>query len=448
MGTVNNLGNVLLPANSSSASINVQALLDTAMAAAEQPLTLLQQQQATLQTQTATLQAIENDVTALATAVTSLGNSSGGVSALAAASSDSNVLTASADSTAATGNHSITVNSLATTSSDYTNAVASSSTAVATGSFSLSVGTAAPVTVTVNSTNNTLDGIASAINGQNLGVTASVVNDATGARLAIVSNTTGAAGNITIANNTTGLTFNQAGTGANASLVVDGIPISSTSNTVTGVIAGVTLNLASAAPGSVVNVSVSPDTNQAESSINQFVTAWNKVINDLNSQFTVASDGSGAQPLESDSTVRNLQEQLLSAITFSVGGNSGLVNLGSMGINLNNDGTLSVDSGTLSNALTNHFSSVQTLLQGTSGFSTFMSNVLTQATDPTQGSITLDLQGMSQNNQDLTNQISAMQATLSTQEQNLTAQYDQMQVALQELPMTQSQLTQQLGALS
>jgi flagellar hook-associated protein 2 len=310
------------------------------------------------------------------------------------------------------------------------------------------VGTAAPVTVTVNSTNNTLDGIASAINGQNLGVTASVVNDATGARLAIVSNTTGAAGNITIANNTTGLTFNQAGTGANASLVVDGIPISSTSNTVTGVIAGVTLNLASAAPGSVVNVSVSPDTNQAESSINQFVTAWNKVINDLNSQFTVASDGSGAQPLESDSTVRNLQEQLLSAITFSIGGNSGLVNLGSMGINLNNDGTLSVDSGTLSNALTNHFSSVQTLLQGTSGFSTFMSNVLTQATDPTQGSITLDLQGMSQNNQDLTNQISAMQATLSTQEQNLTAQYDQMQVALQELPMTQSQLTQQLGALS
>jgi flagellar capping protein FliD len=40
-----------------------------------------------------------------------------------------------------------------------------------------------------------------------------------------------------------------------------------------------------------------------------------------------------------------------------------------------------------------------------------------------------------------------MQATLQTQEQNLTTQYDQMQVALQELPMTQSQLTQQLGAL-
>jgi flagellar hook-associated protein 2 len=445
MGTINNFGNVLLPAGSNT--IDVQSLLNTALAALDAPMTQLQEQQATVQAQSASLQSIENDISTLATAVTSLGDSSGGVSALQANSSDSSVLTASADSTAATQNHSITVNSLATTSTYYTAPVATSSTAIATGSFTLAIGSNAPVTVTVDNTNNTLDGLASSINGQNLGVTASVVNDASGARLTIVSNTTGASGDITIANNTTGLSFTKAVTGSNASLVVDGIPISSTSNTISGAIPGVTLNLTSASPGTTVGLSVTPNTSQAESAVNTFVTAWNAVVQDFNTQFAVASDGSGAQPLEADQTLRNAQQQLLSAITYSIGGNGGFVNLASIGLNMNDDGTITTDTTALSNAISNNFSSVQSLLQGASGFASNMTTVLNQLTDPTQGAITLDLQGMSQTNQDLTSQISSMQATLQTQEQNLTNQYDQMQVALQELPMTQSQLTQQLGAL-
>ena len=158
-------------------------------------------------------------------------------------------------------------------------------------------------------------------------------------------------------------------------------------------------------------------------------------------------DGSGAQPLESDGTVRDVQQQLLSSITYSVGGNSGFVNLASIGVNLNNDGTLTVDSAALSSALSGHFASVQGLLQGTSGVATYMSTVLNQITDPTQGTIALDLQGMNQTSQDLAHQISDMQSTLQTQQQYLTQQYTQVQVALQELPLIQSQITQQLGSL-
>jgi flagellar hook-associated protein 2 len=445
MGTINNFGNVLLPAGSNT--INVQSLLTTAIAALDAPLTQLQQQQTTEQSQSSTLQAVENDINTLATAVTSLGDTSGGISALQATSSNTSILSASADSTAATQNHSITVNSLATTSTYYTAPVATGSTAIGTGSFTLAVGSNAPVTITVDDTNNTLDGLASSINSQNLGVTASVVNDASGARLTIVSNTTGAASDITIANDTTGLGFTKAVTGANASLVVDGIPISSASNTITGVIQGVTLNLTSASPNTTVGLSVTPNISQAESAVNTFVSAWNTVAQDMNTEFSVQSAGSSAQPLEADQTLRNAQQQLLSAVTYSIGGNNGFVNLASIGLNMNTDGTITTDSTALSNALSNNFSSVQNLLQGASGFAANMTTVLNQITDPSQGSITLDLQGMSQENQDLTNQITAMQATLQTQEQNLTTQYDQMQVALQELPMTQSQLTQQLGAL-
>lgn len=444
MGTVNNYGNILLPADSNT--INVQDLLTSVEQANAIPVDLLEQQQSTLQSQSSALTSIEGDINSLATTVSALSNTSGAINSLTATSSDPNLVTASADPTATPGSHTIVVNSLATTSSYYTDPVDPSST-IAAGSFQIAIGSNAPVTITVDSTDNTLSGLASAINAQNAGVTASVIDDANGSRLALVSNTSGAAGNITISNNTTNLNFNLAVTGANASLTVDGVPISSSSNSVSTVIPGVTLNLVGANPNETVGLSLSPDTSQATNAINQFVSAWNQVIQDLNSQFDVQSNGTGGGPLETDNTLRSVQDQLLSAITDSISGNNGLVNLATIGVNMNEDGTLSVDSGQLSNALSSNFSNVQNLLQGASGVATFLSNTLSQITDPTQGSITLDLQGMSQENQDLSTQISNMQTQLTTQDQQLESEYAQMQNTLDEMPMLQSQITQQLGSL-
>ena len=446
MGSINNFGNVLLPAGSNT--IDVQSLLSSAIAATQAPLTLLQQQQTTVQTQSAAMQSIGNDVTALTTAAHALTDSTGAINALAAASSNTNVLSASADATAQAGTHSIVVNSLATTASDYTNAVASATTALATGSFQIAVGSAAPATVTVDGTDNTLNGLAAAINGRNLGVTASVITDANGARLALVSNTAGSSGTLTISNNTAGLTFNQAAAGTNASLTVDGVPVSSTSNTVLGVIPGVTLNLAGAAPGTTVNLTLTPDVNQASSAVNQFVSAWNKVIGDINAQFNVSANGTGGGALEADNNLRDIQNQLLSSVTYSIAGNNGLVNLSSIGINMNTDGTLSLDAGTLSNALSGNFAAVQNLLQGTSGVGSFVANTLNQISDPTQGSIALDLQGMSQTNTDLAQQINAMQTLISSQTQALTQEYAQMQTTLDEMPQLQQQMTEQLAGLT
>jgi flagellar hook-associated protein 2 len=446
MGTINSFGNVLLPAGSTP--IDVQSLLNSALAAAQAPLTNLQQQQTTEQTQSAALQVIGNDVTALSTAAQALTDTNGAINALTANSSDSTVLTASADSFAQAGTHSIVVNSLATTASYYTNAVATATTTLAAGTFQIAVGSGAPATVTIGSTDNTLNGLSAAINAQNLGVTASVITDANGARLALVSNTPGSAGGITVSGNTTGLTFNLAASGSNASLTVDGVPVNSASNTVAGVIPGVTLNLNGASPSETVTLSLAPDASQASTAVSQFVTAWNKVIGDINTQFAVSPNGTGGGPLEADNNLRDIQNQLLAAISGSISGNSGLVNLASIGINLNTDGTLSLDSGTLSNALNTNFAAVQNLLQGTSGVGAFLSSTLNQISDPTQGSITLDLQGLSQTDQSLTQQIDAMQTLLSSQTQTLTAQYAQMETTLQEMPQLQAEMTQQLAGLS
>ena len=113
--------------------------------------------------------------------------------------------------------------------------------------------------MTIDNTDNTLDGLAAAINNNtNLGVTASVITDANGARLALVSNTSGAPGNLTITPSGGVLGFNTGVTGVNAALNVDGIPISSTTNTVSGAIPGVTLNLTGLTSGTPVSVTTGP----------------------------------------------------------------------------------------------------------------------------------------------------------------------------------------------
>jgi hypothetical protein len=286
--------------------------------------------------------------------------------------------------------------------------------------------------VTVNSSNITLSGLAASINSLNAGVNASVIQDANGYRLALVSATTGTPGDLTVSGNTTSLSFTKAVTGTNASLVVDGIPISSASNTVSNVINGVTLNLGSPAPGTPVSVNVGPDSTQITGAINNLVSAYNAVIGEINTQFAVGSDGSGGGPLEADNTLRDVQSQLLGAISYSVSGNSGIVNLASLGVNLNNDGTLSVDSGTLASALSSNFSAVQNFLQNpTTGFAQNLSNVLASVNQPATGLLSVDAQGITSTSQGITSQIADLQAALTVQQANLTTVYSQVNATLQ-----------------
>jgi flagellar hook-associated protein 2 len=172
------------------------------------------------------------------------------------------------------------------------------------------------------------------------------------------------------------------------------------------------------------------------------------VITEINSQFKVASDGSGGGPLETDNSLREVQSQLLGAFSYSVSGNSGIVNLASIGVNFNNDGTLSVDSGKLSSTLSSNFSAVQNLLQNsTSGFSQNLSTVLSNINSPGTGILSLDSQSLNNTSQDLFRKLSDLQATMAVQQVNLTAIYAQVNTTLQELPLLESQISQQLASV-
>jgi len=433
----------LLSAFGSSQPINVPEAVSQALAAIAAPEVQWQNEQQTLQTETTALNSMENDVTALESTMTAMGDPAGALASMTTSSSDSSLVTATAANGAASANHVVVVNNLATTSSWYSNSVASGTTALQAGTFTIQVGTGTATQITVGTGTNTLDDLANTINGMNLGVTANVVTDASGARLSIVSNNSGAASNITIGADTT-IGFTRAATGVDASLTVDGIPINSASNSVTGAVNGVTLNLVGASPGTQVDVVISPDVNSASTAISNFVSAFNKVIGDVNTQFTVTNNTEG--PVASDPNVRLVQSDLLSAGGYSTESNA-VATLADLGISMNKDGTLTLDSATLNSAIQNNFGAVQSFLQGTSsnGFVNFLNNQLTSLTDPASGAFTVDLQSINSENSDLQNQINNFQPYLQQQQTLLTNEFNQADIALEQLPTEEAQINAELG---
>lgn len=435
----------------SGAGIDVTSVVSQILANESAPVHLLKAQLNQLGSDQVTLTGFNTSLATLLAKVNALSDISGALTSRTAASSRTDLLTATADTSATSGQHTIVVSNLANGSSYDTDPLTDGNTQFATGSFQLQLGTASPTTITVDSTNNTLSGLASSINAQNLGVSASVVTDANGARLSLVSNSTGLPADLTISGNTTSLNFNKTANAANASLQVDGVPISSATNVVTGVIGGVTLNLLSASPGSPITLKVAPATAAAQQAVSDFVTAYNSTINAVDQQFAYDPATGSAGSLSSSGDLRSLQTQLLSESTYSISGNNGYTTLASLGINLNNDGTLSVDNAKLSDTLANHFTEFQTFFQsatGQTGFAQKLSADLQNLTDPTQGLLNVAITQNRTDQKAIQSSINDFDDRLATRKAQLTAQYSRVDATLRAFPLLLAQINGELNSLS
>jgi flagellar hook-associated protein 2 len=432
----------------SSPGIDVTAAVNAAVSAAEEPEQTWETQEGTLQGQVSALTQIQTDVTNLDNDAQSLNSLTGPLSAMTVSSSNSDVVSASAVSGSSAGNHVVVVNSLATTASWTSGVYANGSTALPAGSFTITTGGGTATTITTDGT-ETLSDVANQINTDDLGVTASVITDASGSRLAIVANSSGSAANFSISAGAATYGFTQAVTGNNASLSVDGIDISSASNTVTGVIPGVTLSLLSADPGAEVSLGVAPDTSQIVSAVQQFVNDYNTVVSDLSTQFTF--NGTSEGPLASDSTVRSLQSDVLSALDYQntpASGTTTVPNLSSLGISVDNSGQLTLDTATLQSALQNNFSDVQNFFQGTAlnGFANSLDQQLTSFLSPSDGAFTVDLQSMNSEISDLQTSVSNFQTNyIQPLQTQLQSDYSQAEIALQQLPNETKEIEEELG---
>jgi len=206
-GTGTSLGGTQAPVQEFGlvSGLNTQAIIQSLLANDQQQVTLLQNQQQTITTEEtavkdieARLLALQGDTTALSQAQTNV------FSSLAVTSSDPSVLTGAASSDATPGTYSVQVNNLAQAAEVASQGFGSASSAIPQGTISFQVGSGPSATITVNGTNDTLQGLAQAINNANIGLTATVVDDGSVSqpyRLLLAANQTGVSSTINVTNN-------------------------------------------------------------------------------------------------------------------------------------------------------------------------------------------------------------------------------------------------------
>src|SRR5262249_45480170 len=158
-------------------------------------------------------------------------------------------------------------------------------------------------------------------------------------------------------------------------------------------------------------------------------------------------------PLGSDTSLRSLRSSLLNDVTYAVSGDNGLVNLSSLGINMNDDGTLTVGSSPTGQSLSQVLSSnpaafINFFQNATStGFANNFNTDLTNLTDPTVGVLNVDLTQNKAEQKTVSDNISNFQVKLAAEQQSLTAQFNQVNASLQAYPLLLQQITETLGTL-
>ncbi|HEY9381571.1 MAG TPA: flagellar filament capping protein FliD, partial [Burkholderiales bacterium] len=181
-------------------------------------------------------------------------------------------------------------------------------------------------------------------------------------------------------------------TAKNATIVIDGISVSKNSNTITDAIEGVTLNLVKEAIGEPITLSITRDNSGAKTAVDSFVKAYNDLYKTLSSLSSYNAETKQAAVLQGDSTVRTMQSRLrnmMSGTLDSAGG--GLARMSDIGVSIQTDGTLKVDSAKLSKVLDNPGKDVATLFASIAKPSDSLVSFAGAATDATAGTHALKI---------------------------------------------------------
>jgi flagellar hook-associated protein 2 len=302
----------------------------------------------------------QNQITGLVTRLSALKSSAQalstpqGFSAYKATSSDP-ALVATVTGVASSGSYSIQVGALAREERRYSAGQTSGTDALGlAGSLSLQVGAGTTANLTVDA-NDSLTSIASKINGAGLRASASVVYDGSSYYLQVRGLDTGASNALTVSESGFSLGLNAPGavrqSAQNAQITLDGITISRSTNQLTGVIPGVTLALTKTTT-SPAELGISSDPESLKSKINNFVTAYNEAVSASKNAAGYGTLKASNQLLSGDTAIRSALDRVSRSLTQPVAGATGkYVTLGSVGVQVNRDGSLRFDDSKFSQAL-------------------------------------------------------------------------------------------------
>jgi flagellar hook-associated protein 2 len=316
---------------------------------------------------------------------------------LNATSSNDNIVSVTAESGAALGSYQIESKKMAQAHTlVFDNLFTSTADTISTGTLSFNVGGQVN-SIAIDSTNNTLEGLQKYINNNDFGVSASVLNTGSGYQLMLTSDKSGASGEITFGtgNPAEFTAYTTTAVAQDAEMVLNGLTLTSSTNTFDNVIEGVTFQLKSAAVGTVNTVSINSSTEQADEAIRSFVDVYNQLDTIIDELGSYKSSDLTEEQLQSDeymyfgdlagsSLLRQVRDQVKSAMSGAIDElNGGVNSLAQIGISFDREGRLNIDETVYTAALENNLQAVSSLFSkgGTAedNFINFLS-----ATDKTQ----------------------------------------------------------------
>ncbi|WP_330945971.1 flagellar filament capping protein FliD [Thermomonas sp. LB-4] len=360
--------------------------------------------------------------------------------------------TASAGTSAALGTYSVIVEKLATAHKLQSAAVASGN-QVGNGTLNLQVGSGDAFDVTIDAGKGTLADIRDAINAQaaGKGVTATLVNGDAGQVLVLSSDKTGSAGAMTISASggdgglsvlaTTGGTMTEVAAAQDAQVKVDGITRTSSSNTLTDLVDGITLTLTKAKPGEAFSLEVGSDASTLKASMLGFISAYNTALGALRTQSAAGGEGKTAGPLSGDAAPRAITSALRNAI-----GNN-YAELNALGLKTAVDGSLSLDGTKFDAAIAANPGAVKTLLGEDADFGKNMRDMLHNYVG-TQGLLADRGKSLDTRMKSLTQQRADLDARMERLEASYRRQFTALDAMMAQMQSTSSYIAQQLGSLN
>ncbi len=472
MATISSLG--------IGSGLDVESLVSKLMSIEQAPINDIKTASAKLQTKISAYGQMQSAVSSMQTAAQKLSDAALW-NASTASVSDTSVATVSASS-AGSQNHLLKVSQLASAQSVASRIFTNGSQTLGDGTLTIALGrwdgdppvftpgSSSPASITVNAT-DTLSSIRDKINAANVGVNASLVNDAAGTRLVIRSLSTGENQSFQISSPDAALAdlvYDGSGTGmsqtqaaSNAKFNWDGLDLTSESNTLSGLSDGITVNLlkttvpagGTAANAGTISIGTSNDSTSIKKAITDFVDSYNKLFNLMRDQTKYDAGTKTAGVLQGDSKAVSVQ-QMLRGIT---GGTTTLAGafgrLSDIGLEPGQNGTLTVNSTKLDKALTNLpdlkklFAAPDTANKQNQGFALQWNSFATQILG-TDGAITAGQSALQKRIANNDSQIDRMQDSLTLMEKRLRAQYSALDTKMASLNQLSAYVTKQFSSSS
>ncbi len=433
--------------------IDFNVIRDAILDQKTRPVTQLQGRVSDFNARIESLKQLNTALAALTTASEALTDRTLGTGR-GATTGDATIVTATATSTAALANYDITVSRLASNLAQASRSYATTDAPVLAGgatsaTFELRKGGAATGTsITIDSNNNTLAGLRDAINGANAGVTATIVDvngDGTGNQLVLNSTASGASGRVELVETTATGTLADLDVRSlnppdgdvaklDASLSINGLTISRSTNTISDAIEGVALSLKKAG-STTIGVTQATD---IENKLRGFINAYNAVQDAIASQYRKDSTGRPTGILAGDSALRNVQRQLRDATNIISDANGGdFSSLADLGITKSETGTLALDTAVFNEKLKSDPDSVKAMLYGGTDAQVGLFESITTVTkglsDSITGSVQTAITGYQSSVTTLNARIADRLAALTRLRESLTRQFSIADAAIGQL---------------